>query len=308
MGQVLIYRPKISNPDDFLELQTSNIHIENGEVRTIEPVEFQFGQNYGRGSNLRIELTQKQQRAGRQDMGEIDGVRRIRLANLDFLKLKPKSKLTPQPLGVTSNSSVFGGSKLPIEVTCKGAFDFDLNQNEIEFNSQVLVQQIRTSGNHDTLSCEKLVLTLAGSPLADSIKSDQPRPSNDIAIKTMRATGTPAVLNALSQQTRIHGDELFFNQTEKLVFASTKRADQWVTIENPKFSLATRQLTYELTEDQSLGDLDAQGPGRFQKFAQKTKIGDSPKKEQPFVVQWNKQLTISEDQGKNGLRSMANQN
>ena len=114
-------------------------------------------------------------------------------------------------------------------------------------------------------------------------------------IKYLSAIGTtdqPAVIIANSRLTKITGDELLFDSQGNQI---TANSTDTVTIVGPEINVRSRTLRYQLTDDQSLGDLQATGPGEFFRRT------DDP--QENIFARWQKGLTIS-DRDKTGKQKL----
>jgi hypothetical protein len=137
------------------------------------------------------------------------------------------------------------------------------------FRDNVKVTQL--NGYGDNLQCDSLQIDFAKTDgKATSVK-------NLIAIGS---TDRPAVIDAISRQTKVVGQELNFDVPNSVVKAAGTRP---VFVRSPKLVFEAPSLTYQLGENGKLGDLDAAGPGRMR--------GVSSNSKRSFRVDWSNRLT-----------------
>ena len=289
-GEVTIFRPsRTPDKDETLKLITQNVQINTQRILTFSEVAFAFGPHKGSGKNLSIDLTHRPQADQNivKDFSSIEGVSRIELLKLDRLLIDPRAfaaDSTQQDNGQTAGKkpAIFsGGGQAPLEIVCSGPFVFDYNDRSATFQQQVYGKQQDEFG--DNLSCETLKVVFDNaSQTDDTINRDTG--NNGLNVKYLSAIGTtdqPAVIIANSRQTKITGDELKFDSRNNEVTASS--ADT-VTVIGPEINVRARTLKYELTNDQTLGNLQSIGPGEFFR-----NTGDA---QQNLFARWKRGLTI----------------
>ncbi|MEE2827469.1 MAG: hypothetical protein VYE64_12655 [Planctomycetota bacterium] len=253
IGQVEVYQPG-SDRNPKIQITTSNVQVTRRKIFTVSPVDFQFGDHQGRGRNLSIELSHESINSNlNADFSNIKGIRRLQLAYLDFLRLQPETK----PPSNTKRTKTLQPENSPLEITCDGAFQFDFLRNQAAFRENVVVKQLDPQG--DNLVCEKLDLyfnDLAENPVA-------PRENElldaKFELKEIVAAGSPAVLSAKSRDSRVQGEYLRYDLVENLVEA--RGAVEQVEIVQGPNQFVSQHFHYEIPSDNSLGKLNAFGPG-----------------------------------------------
>ena len=288
-GEVTIFRPsRTPERDETLKLITQNVQINTQRILTFSAVAFAFGPHKGSGRNLSIDLTHRPQADQNivKDFSSIEGVSRIELLKLDRLLIDPRAFATDstrQDNGQTTGkkSAVFSGGQAPLEIVCSGPFVFDYNDRSATFQQKVYGKQHDEFG--DNLSCETLTVVFdSASQTNDTINQDSG--NNSLNVKHLSAIGTtdqPAVIIANSRQTKITGDELKFDSRNNEVTASS--VDN-VTVIGPEINVRARTLKYELTNDQTLGNLQTIGPGEFFRHTEDA--------QQNLFARWTRGLTI----------------
>ncbi len=289
VGEVTIYRPPSAvGATDSISVVTRNIQFEPTQIFTLEEVQFAFGKNAGTGRHLRIEL-QRSQRPTANPLASagfsaVTGINRIELASLQKLRLE--STRTPAIQHQKSNgatpqdkrgSDLFSNNQSPVQVSCLGPFAFDFQTKTATLEDQVLVEQL--DQYRDRLTCDQLTLTFGDEPNSDPT-SDQ----SGTNLRTFHAQGMPAEVISHSQNTKITGDQLFYNVLERQFQAVSTYQ---VTVATPQFQLVSRQLSYSVPADGSMGPVDARGPGRL--------LRPATAEHDPMLIQWQKQLTVSPD-------------
>ena len=167
-----------------------------------------------------------------------------------------------------------------MEITCDGSFKFDFYRNQAAFRDNVQVKQLDQLG--DNLACQKLDLyfnDLSDDPVA-------PRESemldSEFELREIVAAGSPAILTANSRESRIQGEYLRYNLEKNNVEA--RGAVQQVEILQGPNRFVSQHLNYEISADNSLGKLNAFGPGMM--IRQGKAAGDY------LQARWKNHLTI----------------
>lgn len=290
-GEVTIFRPSPSPlKDETLKLITQNVQINTERILTFSDVAFAFGPHKGSGKNLLIDLTHHAQsdQSIQKDFSSIEGVSRIELTKLDRLLLAPQA-LTSDPNSPTAGPGgvIFNATNAPLEIKCSGPFVFDYDKRSATFERKVYGKQLDDFG--DNLSCETLTVAFdektSNTLSIDQLRVPRQTQSNGVNIKYLSAIGTidqPAVIIANSRKTKITGEELQFDSLGNEIIASSTDT---VTIIGPEINIRARTIKYQLTDDQSLGNLDAVGPGEFYRRS------DDPR--QNLFARWQRGLTIA---------------
>ncbi len=287
-GEVTIFRPSASNEkDETLKLITQNVQINTERILTFSDVAFAFGPHKGSGKNLSIDLTHHAQsdQKIKKDFSSIEGISRIELTKLDRLLLDPSVLGDDNSPRTVKPPFMFDTASAPLEITCSGPFVFDYDKRAATFQQKVYGKQLDEFG--DNLSCETLTVAFGQRAQRDSPKNESNRgnQANGVNIKHLSAIGTtdqPAVIIANSRRTKITGDELQFNSLNNEIIASSTDT---VTIVGPEINVRARTIKYQLSADQSLGNLEAIGPGEFYRRS------DDPR--QNLFARWQRGLTIA---------------
>lgn len=276
IGLVEVFQPG-TDAGEAIHITTSNVQITQRKIFTLANVDFQFGNHHGRGRNLSIELSHESINSNlKADFSNINGIRRLQLAYLDFLRLEPNSKPRPSH----ANGTPLHPETAALEITCDGSFKFDFYRNQAAFRDNVRVKQLDQHG--DSLACQKLDLyfnDLSDDPVA-------PRESemldSEFELSEIVAAGSPAILTINSRESRIQGEYLRYNLEKNNVEA--RGAVQQVEILQGPNRFVSQHLNYEISADNSLGKLNAFGPGMM--IRQGETAGDY------LQARWKNHLTI----------------
>ena len=276
IGEVELFQAG-TNANDEIFIKTSNVQITQRTIFTLAEVDFRFGKNHGHGRNLKIELSHESINSNlKADFSSINGIRHLQLAYLDSMRLMPRTR----SVTATAVKAPLNPIRSGIEVTCDGSFKFDFYRNLAAFRENVKVKQLDPFG--DNLTCEKLDLfftDLADEPVApretEMLKSD-------FELREIIAAGSPAVLTAHSQKSRIQGEYLRYDLEKNNVEA--RSMGQQVEILQGPNRFVSQHLNYELSENDSLGKLNAFGAGLM------IRQGETP--DDRFQARWKNHLTI----------------
>jgi lipopolysaccharide export system protein LptA len=212
-----------------------------------------------------------------KDFSAINGITSLRLSLLSSMQLRPTSKSKNQP-GKVSNR-MFANDNAPVHIETNGPFEFDFKSNLARFSQQVTVKKMDQFS--DQVSCAELLLKFKPAKQKSFIELDAAS-DNEYELQSIVAKGndrTPAILNARSQNAHIKANMLRYDLSTQIVQATD--ADQ-VTLQRGDTHFVSKSITYQLTDDKTLGQLSAIGPGQIIKH-------DA---ENPFRATWAKQLNI----------------
>ncbi len=276
IGRVEVYQPGTTSREP-LHITTRNVQVTERKIYTLAEVDFQFGNHRGKGRNLSIELAHESINSNlKADFSSINGIRRLQLAYLDFLRLERK----PITKRIDDQRKLLAPKKSVMEITCDGSFQFDFYRNQAAFRDNVQVKQIDQNG--DNLVCEKLDLyftDLSEDPVAPR---ETEMLDSEFQLREIVAAGSPAILTAPSQKAKIQGEYLRYNLEQNTVEA--RSAKQQVEIIQGPNRFISQHLNYEIPSDNSLGKLNAFGIGML---IRKGETG-----EDELRANWKNHLTI----------------
>lgn len=279
-GNVQLFRvPRPTNLDEGFSVWTENIQLTANRVSTIEQVEFQFGRHRGSGRNLVLDLAHKTPlEMAQQDLSNISGVKRLELAFVEDLKLD-----------LTSGAKAATGEPEElVDVSCAGPFVFDFESLQASFQDQVLVKQLASSG--DTLAADRLDLVFNQVQALDQAAQNAGKSGGGkLELRSIIARGNPAVVSMPSREVRVKAAELEYDLQAGHVRA---RDPQAVEVRQAGQLVRAPQLDYRMRDDGAIGTLLAEGAGLFARTERLEQGG-----ERTSVVQWSRQLTISQVAG-----------
>ncbi len=309
IGQVDIKRTS-SQPDanDGFWLSTSNIQIEKQQIYTIEDVTFQFGSNHGRGKNLSIDLSHESnvnQITG--DFSSIQGVKRIELAYLDYIRLqsadlKSPNEVEPQDFGEfpdalelsasaregsDPDSGLAAGSDDPVNVRCRGPLVMNMDARTATLRDHVTVDF--ENEFRDRILCDELVIGFdeeldAGDASVVAAGPMSSRKPGKLKLKQLVAIGNPATILSTKRETKITGRRLSYDTLTNVVIAESAPGKQPVIIVSSDFHVTTERIDYQLGKQRKLGRIRARGPGQLLRVAND--------QQQEFFIQWSDQLLV----------------
>ncbi len=252
-GKVELYRMETGQgKNDRIRIDTSNVQITNAQISTIDDVAFWFGPNQGIGRNLTIQLAHANPADSvTAGFSGITGIRQLELAFLTSLRLQPEGSTSR--LG--GNERLLSTDSSPIEITAKGAFEFDLQTNLARFVDHVQVRKLDTHG--DTLRCHELLLQFKLLGGAKVIKLDAAA-DTQFELESITATGNPAILDARSQHARVESQLLKYDLKSQTIEATGREP---IEIQKDSSRFMAQSAVYQLTNDKTLGPLRAEGPG-----------------------------------------------
>ena len=130
---------------DDLYITTHDVKMTDNLIFTPNEVDFRFGQSYGHGRNMRIELQARDAAQGGRHGPGVGAMQSLELTNDVTMHLQsgsaefvPGDRPGAQPLGSPAPARTANGRQ-PADVRCQGPFQFDMVTNVASFHDQVLV-------------------------------------------------------------------------------------------------------------------------------------------------------------------------
>jgi lipopolysaccharide export system protein LptA len=285
VGEITIFSPATHDGGrDELHMRTRAVQIDRQRISTLDEVEFRYGDSSGRGRGLTIELLQPEPGQPRVRKSRLGGLQTVTLRQLDYLRV------------ATGGAGLFGdspaqrspaGSAPPLEITCRDGLVFDATQQLARFQDNVVVRRLVTSGPADELRCQELLLGFGEPRENEAATSDS---SDELAGRLQRivAIGSPAILEAPSSGSRATAAQLEYSLREKTIIltAAAERQVEQVTLARAGQHLIARELHYQMSAGQKLGQMHAKGPGELRLLQ-----GDAPA-QQTIVARWERELQI----------------
>lgn len=294
---------KSAGAASYLHISTRDVQLNQQRIWTPHDVKLQLGNNRGSGSDMQIILAAPQsgQRKGRQAAPR--GIESFQLLRDVRLAAQLGEGLVPAPKGTPL------GPVQPMEISCQGAFRFDMNDYVATFENQVDVKRVHPTGPADSLSCELLAIHFAKAADPD-LTSLKPHPGSlplphavegkaglsaiqrarAFSVTTIEARGNPVVVHAVTPQgeAEARGEHLQYDvATGGVLLASEEN----VALRIGPQEIVSKIVRYTPTPDGLSAEALAEGPGTFQGALP----GDPTKQ---LSATWTRQLSIRPHEGK----------
>ncbi|MGI9518141.1 MAG: LptA/OstA family protein [Pirellulaceae bacterium] len=280
LGEVQIYRPA-SDPakDDALAVVTHNVQISPERIFTLYDCHFRFGQSYGHGRHLTVDLLGP---GSQTEPGSVfSGVQRIKLSRLYELVLHQQPT---ESIETPEENDLLGDTRQSLKITSNGPMLFDFDAGTASFEDQVNVQSLADPG--DQLNCDRLTIVLeTPDEPNDDLQDKSKTPRYDI--KRLVAEGTPATITSQSQQAQAIAERIDYDLAgNEVVMVS----NEVVQLTRNGQQIQAREIRYEFSEDRRLGNATMLGPGWVRQPAEDGQ-GE-------FQCHWQNTLHLEEQNGK----------
>lgn len=198
-GVIVIHRDATApGADDELHITTRDVEMHKERVWTPHPVQFRFGRNHGSGRDMEIQLTADEETEAR------GGFRAGTMRTLQ-LKRDVKMQLATSAAARPGAPPAQQPSDPPLDVTCQGMFQFDMQNYGASFHQEVNVLRPNLVGEADQLNCE--VLTVLFDPRAPKpavAPGAAPPPAggaqlSSLQVRMIQARGNPVTLRSPRQ-------------------------------------------------------------------------------------------------------------
>jgi len=308
-GKVTIYGPETApGANDELNIVTHNVHIDRQRVVTRHDVAFRIGPHYGSGRNLTIDLFPKKGATGQAAKQQFGNIKLLELVHVDRINLMLKSGgLMGQPKQTDDRrdsaqaveSSQQNDPTLratndfptPVEITCRGPFQFDFVKSVASFQDHVNVVAIHQQGAADQLNCQLLEVYV--NPQADQQagKDTTDSPADHAAggmdVRRLVAVGHPVTMRVPSRRAEAIGQRLDYDVlTRNIKLTAPKK----VSLKHEGDEIEARSIDYTIAEDDRLGTLVADGPGWISHRGKGDKAG--------FTARWTRLLDMQPREGR----------
>ena len=250
---------KSPGPEDDLLVHTSEVQLNEQEVWTPNPVDFTWGRNSGSGRDMHIKLLSDPSKAGRDPNApnvsgiEIFEMRQIKGLHLELAQPAPAAG-TPNPGQTQGFMSAADVGNLPMDISCSGAFTFNVVKRIATFANDVIVSRVNPNGPADQIQAELLSIYFV--PRGDP-KPDDDNASN-LEPERIEARGHPVTINAPVKCLKGRGERLDYNLKTNLI--SLDGGPEVLIIQGPN-EIHARSLQYQSLGPNSPGRAAAQGPG-----------------------------------------------
>lgn len=296
-GAITVWSPE-SRPGmgDDLWATTQDIRIQPDRIETTSPVEFRFGEHYGSGRHLLIGMAPQPAAGDANQRLGVGTARSVELVHVDRVRVFMPGRggllgsVRPTPRDDNPNLVRPPVERVPVDLTCAGSFQFDLQEYIASFEKQVELVRLDPSGVRDQLSCDLLSIHFAhtdGSPAEATQNPDRDRST----IEKIVCRGAPILLRAPSQDIDARAQQFEYNLKTRTIRLNDPRQ---VTLRRGDQLVEAPRLDYVMAvEDGRLGQLWAPGPGRFR---------GRPRPESALVTAtWEQEIRLEAHEGRHVL-------
>lgn len=264
--------------EDDLRIVTEDIRLTDRTVTTVHPVDFRWGPHFGRGKDMVINLLAGPPKRGVQASGpNFSGVATFEIRTVERLHLD---------LAQTTAERKTPSEPVPVEISCRGPFLFDVGKKVATFRDRVDVTKRNPTGPSDQIACELLSLFFmdrAKQKTSEPVKKTAAtNDSFNLTAERLEARGNPVVITAPSQQATARGPRVEYNlQTQSIALDGAND----VFLRQGPHEIHARSLYYQAGEPGRLGRVMAAGPGWLR--------GQSPDRaDQQLEAFWQGQLRV----------------
>jgi hypothetical protein len=293
---------KEPGPADDLRIETRDVQLTDSRIFSPHPVKFRWGKNYGSGTQMQIELLPKDD--GPRSRGpSVGGLKSFELARDVRLHLVPTGKElrasggnlasggAPNEIAAASQSAVTTGPVplLPIEITCRGPFRFDLAMSMATFRDHVDVNQLQPNGMSDQIFGELLAIYFgprqAEGAAADIVPTSTSEGNTKLEAKRLEVKGNPVVIHSQSNSVQARGERLEYDIPTRRISLSSQSE---VVVTRGSDEIRASQLHYQPGEQGRIGRFIAVGAGWLRAIIDE-------RTNQQFEARWGKQLWLRPD-------------
>jgi lipopolysaccharide export system protein LptA len=295
---------KEPGPEDDLRIVTKDIVLTEQAISTTSPVDFRWGPHFGRGQDMVIKLLAGRPQPGAENASpNVSGIESFELRHVERLHLEVGQAMRPR--GATAGSSSSAANtvgqanrgtpqSLPVEITCRGPFRFDVLGRVATFRDQVDVMvKENPAAPADQIACELLSLYFTDRPKEKEKSSPTAAPaanSLDLVAQRLVAQGNPAVVTAPSQKAK---GGIVVSRAERFQYDLETKSivldgGQEVFLQQGTSEIHARTLNYQSAGEGRMGRVAAQGPGWLR--------GQSPDQPgQQLEAVWQDKLQVDPD-------------
>lgn len=293
LGEITVYSEmQHPGPEDDLKIVTRDLQLSPTRIWTEAPVSFRLGNNTGQGTHMEIRLLPSDD-SGNMTGINVGGLQSFHLARdvQVHLEMQQKGLL---PGKQAHDEPADEKPQPPVEITCRGAFHFDLVRYVATFEDQVDVHRLNPSGPSDQMNCELLSIYFQPKPDEGEPQSDESAPADQAEILSklqptvIEARGDPVVVRSPSTFAQARCRRLEYNLiTRKITLEDEDR----VMLEQGPNKIEAPMVHYQPgVAPGDLGTLGAKGPGWLQAASDKDP-------DQLFKLHWQQDLQLRPHQG-----------
>ena len=267
-GTVSINRKSIDGQHEPLDILTSDVLLADSGIETRKDVQFYMGKHQGSGTHLIAEFEQGPKQQGSKGPN-ISGLSALELVHVHRILLSTEGR------GLLGDAAEIPGQRettnkmyasAPVEITCRGPFQFDGKNHVATFRDQVKVRRLVASGVPDRLDADILEVHFQDDKANQPQQPPGEAPAEKegmqkLKIQRLVAVGNPFDLKAPSVDATAQGWQLIYDLMQKRIEV-VGRPNAVLT--KNQYRVESPRLQYELGENAShLGRVWSAGPGLF---------------------------------------------
>ncbi len=284
---------KEPGPEDDLDIRTRDVELTDSDVWTENAVTFRWGKTFGAGSGMHVKLQPKPGSENDLVHGpQIAGIELFEMRKVERLHVEMPRPEAPAGMARSGGSPLLSSDEayLPAEISCQGAFCFNVLKNEASFSDQVNVIRAHPQGGPDQLTADKATLYFAAK------NPNAPNGSQGLEPERVKAEGKPALLLAPTRKIVAQGESMECNlKSQAIALDGTTE----VILRQADNEIRGRKLQYQSGANGGLGQAYVQGPGRFHTEA-------SDRSAQKVDASWDKELVLKPEEGEHAVRFTGN--
>jgi lipopolysaccharide export system protein LptA len=277
---------KSPGPEDDLLIRARDVVWNDRDATSENPVEFRWGQNYGRGRGLHIKLAENTDAPADGGTPNVSDIEVFEMRNIDQLHLNVADKMARDG---SAESSAAASSATPsaageqVDIACRGPFRFNVVKRVATFEDKVEVMRLDPLGGPaDQLLGDKLSMYF----IPRDKDADTPGTSADkLEPERIEAEGKPVTLTSPRENVFVQGESILYNMKTKTI---DLRGDSEVCLKQRGNEIYGRRIQYQQDLDkppEALGKALVKGPGRL-----RGAMDDKP--DQQLDVSWNGELQL----------------
>ncbi|HVU90353.1 MAG TPA: hypothetical protein VHD36_23690 [Pirellulales bacterium] len=237
MGPITIRSDqRLPGPQDDLLIKTRDAELVGDKIVTPHPVDFRLGPNRGNGRDLEIVLAPSAHPIPNSPAPGFGGVNSVTLKKDVRMRLYPgQADMFPGPATPAPKAAPTAGKadeSLPVDITCDGAFQFDVTRFAAIFRKKVDVLRTNADGPSDQLNCEVLSLFFepAGGGGAAPAPAARRGGFGNLEPSRVEAEGDPVVIRSPSRGVQARGTRLEYDIKKN---AGGMKGPGWMKAERP---------------------------------------------------------------------------
>ncbi|GAA4431813.1 hypothetical protein GCM10023155_25970 [Bremerella cremea] len=268
LGNVTITRKSLNGQHEPLDVITSDVTLASDRIETKKDVQFLMGKHQGQGRHLIAQFEEGPKQAQKKGPN-ISALSVLELVEVDRIILSTEGR------GLLGDAAEMPGvqhkpnnkmyASAPVEIMCRGPFQFDGKHRVATFRDKVQVRRLVAAGVNDQLDADLLEVYFQRDESAPQAEAPQDPAAEPAAAKLkmqrLVAVGNPFKLNATSVNAAAEGKQLIYDLTKRRIEVV---GNPVAVLSKDQYRCESPHLMYELAEKTShLGRVWSAGPGFF---------------------------------------------